>query len=167
VLFRVTAGRFLGFVVHKQGKQVDPKKVESIKRLGEPTCKKDVQKLLGKVNYLRRFIVNLAGKVESFLPLIQLKHEEGFIWGAEQRAAFEKNQRIPHHSTGIASIKKRQRLQDVYRSSGADDQCSVVTKRRWEGVPSRVHWPSIDRCQNLVRVRGETLSFIVLCMRKI
>jgi hypothetical protein len=69
--------------VHEQGKQVDPKKVESIKRLGEPTSKMDVQKLLGKVNYLRRFIVNLAGKVESFLPLIQLKHEEGFIWGAE------------------------------------------------------------------------------------
>jgi hypothetical protein len=68
--FRVTAGRFLGFIGHEQGKQVDPKKVESIKRLGEPTSKKDVHKLLGKVNYLRRFIVNLAGKVESFLPLI-------------------------------------------------------------------------------------------------
>jgi hypothetical protein len=53
-------------------------------------CKRDVQKLLGKVNYLRRFIVNLAGKVDSFLLLIGLKHEEGFVWGDEQRRVFDK-----------------------------------------------------------------------------
>jgi hypothetical protein len=51
---------------------------------------KDVQKLLGKVNYLRHVISNLAGKVESLLPLVQLKHEEEFIWGAELWEAFEK-----------------------------------------------------------------------------
>jgi hypothetical protein len=39
-------------------------------------CKKDVQKLLRKINYLRRFISNLARQVESLLPLVRLKHEE-------------------------------------------------------------------------------------------
>jgi hypothetical protein len=57
--------------------------VESIKRVQEPTCKRDVQKLLGKINYLRRFISNLAGKIDSFLPLVRLKHENEFIWGEE------------------------------------------------------------------------------------
>jgi hypothetical protein len=47
-------------------------------------------KLLEMINYLWRFITNLAGKVESFLLLIQLKHEEGFEWGNEQRQTFEK-----------------------------------------------------------------------------
>jgi hypothetical protein len=88
--FNVSAGRFLGFIVHKHGIQVDPKKVESNQKLGEPACKKDVQKLLGKVNYLRCFISNLAGKVEAFLPLVRLKHEKEFTWGAEQQDAFEK-----------------------------------------------------------------------------
>jgi hypothetical protein len=83
--FDVTAGRFLGFVVHEQGIQIDPKKVESISKIGEPTCKRDVQKLLGKINYLRRFISNLSGKVESFLPLVQLKHSEDFVWGWNKR----------------------------------------------------------------------------------
>jgi hypothetical protein len=59
--FGVTSGRFLGFVVHEHGIQIDPKKIESIKRIGEPVCKRDVQKLLGKINYLRHFISNLAG----------------------------------------------------------------------------------------------------------
>jgi hypothetical protein len=70
--------------------QIDPKKIESIEKIGEPVCKKDVQKLLGKINYLHHFISNLAGRVECLLPLVRLKHEEEFTWGAEQREAFEK-----------------------------------------------------------------------------
>jgi hypothetical protein len=88
--FGVSAKRFLGFIVHEQGIKIDPKKIDSIKRLETPRCKRDVQKLLGKVNYLRRFIANLAGKVNSFLPLVCLKHENEITWGEEQCKAFEK-----------------------------------------------------------------------------
>jgi hypothetical protein len=55
--------------------------VESLNKLVEPTCKRDVQKMLGMVNYLRWFISSLAGKVETLLPLIRLKHEKEFAWG--------------------------------------------------------------------------------------
>ena len=51
-----------------------------------PTCKKD----LGKVNYLRRFIFNLSGKIDSFTPILRLKDEAKFTWGAEQQESFEK-----------------------------------------------------------------------------
>jgi hypothetical protein len=61
--FGVSAGRFLGFIIHEHGIEIDSKSVESIRKLGEPTCKRVVQKLLAKINYLRRFISNLAGKV--------------------------------------------------------------------------------------------------------
>jgi hypothetical protein len=87
-VFGVSAGRFLDFIVHEHGIEIDPKKVEAIGKLEEPTCKRDVHKLLGKINYLRRFISNLARKVESFTPLVRLKHESDFRWGAEQREAF-------------------------------------------------------------------------------
>jgi hypothetical protein len=78
--FRVSLGRFLGFVVHEHGIQIDPNKTESIGKIGESVCKKDVQKWLGKINYLRHFISNLAGRVESLLLLVRLKHEEEFTW---------------------------------------------------------------------------------------
>jgi hypothetical protein len=51
--FGVSAGRFLGFIVHVAGIEVDLKKIESIREIQEPTCKKDVQSLLGKINYLQ------------------------------------------------------------------------------------------------------------------
>jgi hypothetical protein len=75
------------FVVHEKGIEIYPKKIESITRLGRPECNHDVQKLLRKINYLRRFIANLVGKVDSFLPLLRLKHEQDFAWGGEQEAA--------------------------------------------------------------------------------
>ena len=61
-----------------------------MKRVEAPTCKKDLQKFLGKVNYLRRFIFNLFGKIDSFTPILRLKDEAEFIWGAEQQKSFEK-----------------------------------------------------------------------------
>jgi hypothetical protein len=85
--FGVTSRRFLGFIVHEHGIQIDPKKIKSIGKIGEPVCKKDVQKLLGKINYLHHFISNLAGRVEFLLPLVRLKHEDEFTWGAKQREA--------------------------------------------------------------------------------
>jgi hypothetical protein len=76
--FGVTTRWFLGFILHEHGIQIDPKKIETIKKIGEPVCKKDVQKLVGEINYLWCFISNLAGRVDSLLPLVQLKHEEEF-----------------------------------------------------------------------------------------
>jgi hypothetical protein len=90
VCFSVLAGRFLGFIVHENGIEVDPKKIEAIRRIEESTCKKDVKSLLGKINYLRQFISNLIGRVESLLPLVRLKHEADFAWEAEQWRAFER-----------------------------------------------------------------------------
>jgi hypothetical protein len=40
--FGVTSGRFLGFIVHEHVIQIDLKKIESIGKIGEPMCKKDV-----------------------------------------------------------------------------------------------------------------------------
>jgi hypothetical protein len=51
--FRVSIGRFLGFIVHENGIEIDPKKIDTIRKIKEPTNKTKVQSLLGKLNYLR------------------------------------------------------------------------------------------------------------------
>jgi hypothetical protein len=40
-----------------------------------------MQKFLGKLNYLRRFIFNLSGKISAFAPILRLKNEAEFTWG--------------------------------------------------------------------------------------
>ena len=61
-----------------------------MKKVEAPACKKDLQKFLCKVNYLRRFISNLSGKIDSFTPILRLKDATEFTWGAKQQEAFEK-----------------------------------------------------------------------------
>ena len=51
---------------------------------------KDLQKFLDKVNLLRRFISNLSRKIDAFNPILRLKDETEFTWGAKQQEAFEK-----------------------------------------------------------------------------
>jgi hypothetical protein len=48
-----------------------------------------MQKFIGKVNYLRRFISNLGRKIGAFTPILRLKNDAEFTWGAEQREAFD------------------------------------------------------------------------------
>ena len=57
--FGVSAVKFLGFIIHEEGIEVDPKRIEARRNVEAHTCKKDLQKFLGKVNFLRRFISNL------------------------------------------------------------------------------------------------------------
>jgi hypothetical protein len=50
---RVSAGKFVSFIMHENGIEIDPKKIEAIQKVQAPTCKRDVQKFIGKVNFLR------------------------------------------------------------------------------------------------------------------
>jgi hypothetical protein len=81
--FGVSAGKFLGFIIHEHGIEIDPEKIKIIQKIQIPECKRDVQKFLGKVNYLRRFIANLSRKVDAFTPILRLKNDTDFTWGAK------------------------------------------------------------------------------------
>jgi hypothetical protein len=50
--FEVSAGKFLGFIIHENGIEIDPKKIEDIQKVQAPTCKRDVQTFICKVNFL-------------------------------------------------------------------------------------------------------------------
>jgi hypothetical protein len=80
-VFGVSAGKFLGFIIHEHGIEIDPTKIESINKVQPPQCKNGMQKFLGKVNYLRQFISNLSGKISAFAPILWLKNEAEFTCG--------------------------------------------------------------------------------------
>ena len=60
--------------------EVDQNKAKTIISTRAPQNKKELQRFLGQVNYLRRFISNMAGKTEVFFDLIKLKEVEEFKW---------------------------------------------------------------------------------------
>ena len=40
--FGVSSGKFLGFIIHEKGIEIDPKRIEAMKKVEAPTCKKDL-----------------------------------------------------------------------------------------------------------------------------
>ena len=95
--FGVSAGRFLGFIIHEKGIEIDPKRIEAMKQVETPACKKDLHKFLGKVNFLRRFISNLSGKIDAFTPILRLKDEAEFNWGQNIKKLLRRSRIIYLH----------------------------------------------------------------------
>jgi hypothetical protein len=86
--FGVSAGEFLGFLVHEGGIEVGKKSMKAIDEVVPPTNLKELQSLLGKINFVRRFISNLSQKVLLFSPLLRVKKDQKFVWDDEQQKAF-------------------------------------------------------------------------------
>ena len=58
--FGVSSGKFLGFLVHNRGIDVDPTKATAIATIRPLAMVKELKSFLGKVSYIRRFIPRLA-----------------------------------------------------------------------------------------------------------
>jgi hypothetical protein len=57
--FGVSAGQFLGFLIHERGIEVGQKSISTIDNIKTPSNKKELQSLIGKINFIKRFISNL------------------------------------------------------------------------------------------------------------
>jgi hypothetical protein len=87
-IFGVSRGMLLGYIVSHKGIEPNPEKVSALDRMGSIQDLKGVQKLLGCLAALSRFISQLS---EKGLPLYRLmKKHERFSWTVEARDALDK-----------------------------------------------------------------------------
>ncbi|CAI7812958.1 unnamed protein product [Closterium sp. NIES-53] len=83
---------FLGHVVSGEGIKIDPRKLTAISQWKPPTNITELQSFLGFMNYVRRFVPNMAGVTK---PLTDLLHKSVlFLWGEREQLAFDKLKRI-------------------------------------------------------------------------
>ena len=80
--FGVSSGKFLGFLVHSKGIDVNPAKAMAIATMRPPITVKELKSFLGKVSYIRRFIPRLASITSTFTKV--LEKEQSFEWGEAQ-----------------------------------------------------------------------------------
>ena len=79
--FGVSAGKFLGFLVHHKGISVDLAKTIAIATIKRPTIVKELKSFLERVSYIGRFMSGLASITSELSKL--LKKRAKFTWGIE------------------------------------------------------------------------------------
>ena len=85
--FMMDTVSYVGHKFTRDGLKPDEDKIEAIKQMPIPEDKQGVQRLLGMLNYLNKFIPDFSDKTE---PLRQLLHKDiEFTWGKSQQNAFE------------------------------------------------------------------------------
>lgn len=89
--YKLDEVKYFGHIFSKKGMKIDPDRIKAIVELKSPTNKKELQIILGMINYLRRFVSGLA---ELAAPLQELlKKDVEWLW-------------TPVHENAFVNIKK-------------------------------------------------------------
>ena len=78
----------MGEVVSELGFSPDPEKISAIHNMPTPSCKQDLQRLLGMINYLSKYIPNMSELTAPFRSL--LKGDVSWAWFPEHDFALTK-----------------------------------------------------------------------------
>ncbi|KAK7252600.1 hypothetical protein RIF29_36664 [Crotalaria pallida] len=85
--FGVSSGDFLSFEVHREGISADARKVKAVREMRAPRTKKELQQMMGKLGYIRRFIPAMGDLLGPMRGL--LKGKEAFKWEKAHQDVFD------------------------------------------------------------------------------
>lgn len=69
---------YMGDIISASGLKPDPQKITAINNITTPTNKHDIQRFLGMINYLARFVPNLPNLTAPLRELLHKKQE--WVW---------------------------------------------------------------------------------------
>eukprot|EP00795_Rhopilema_esculentum_P014832 gene14832-5949_t len=131
--FKCDEVSFIGDTLTQNGLNIDPAKVEAITKMSKPEGVAGVQRFIGMVKHLAKFLPRLSEVCE---PLRNLTHKDApWVWGKDHNKFFAEIQkaiceapvqkaRLMHHQRGLVSCSCKR---DVPLYAVADD--ALVTGR--------------------------------------
>ena len=69
-IFGLQEGKLLGHIILEKGIKIDPQRVEGILQITHPRNIKELQSFIGKINFLRSFIPNLAEHLRNMTNML-------------------------------------------------------------------------------------------------
>ena len=82
--FRVSTGKFLGFIVNNRGIEANPDKIKVVLNMPSPLGIKEVQRLTGRIAALSRFVSRASDKCQPFFQVLK----KAFQWDTKCEEAF-------------------------------------------------------------------------------
>jgi hypothetical protein len=129
-LFGLEEGKLLGHIISKDGIKIDPSRIEAIQKLEHPRNIKELQSFIGKINFLRRFIPNLAELLRNITNM--LKKDTKIKWDTESKQSFEQ---VKHALTQAPVLISPDFTKDFYLFSFASEHtiAAVLLQKNNEG----------------------------------
>ncbi|XP_012844975.1 PREDICTED: uncharacterized protein LOC105965010 [Erythranthe guttata] len=125
--FGVCTGKFLGYMVTKQGIEVNPEKVKAITAMTAPRTIKEVQTLAGKVVALSRFVSRLA---EHSFPIFRaLRKGKEFARTKECQTSFENLKQVLSKLPSLSPPEEGETL-CMYLAAGSESISSVLFREK-------------------------------------
>ena len=129
--FALEEGKLLGHIVSAEGVKINPTRVQAIQTLSIPRSKRDIQSLLGKINFVRRLIPNFAELVKHITSM--LKKGAEIKWTDASRSSFEAiKQAIMEAPTLISPDYTKEFC--IFSFSSYDTLAIVLLQKNDEGI---------------------------------
>uniref|UniRef100_A0A2N9HKP8 Uncharacterized protein n=1 Tax=Fagus sylvatica TaxID=28930 RepID=A0A2N9HKP8_FAGSY len=157
--FRVSAGKFLGFLVHNREIDVDPAKASTIATMKAPTSHKELKSFLGRLSYIRRFIPGLAAVTVVFAPL--MKKGVPFVWSTACQQAFEKIQAIMTKLPTVCAPVPGRPLR-LYLASNSEAIGGLVAQEDEDGTERPIYYVSRALRDAEIRYSGAERACLAL-----
>ena len=104
--FGVASGKFLGFMMSQRGIEANPEKVKAILNTTSPKTVKEVQKLMGRIAALNRFVSKETDKCLPFFKTLK----QAFAWTDECEAAFQELKRYMSNPPLLSPSKEGENI---------------------------------------------------------
>ena len=158
--FRVKQVTYVGHVLSEDGTHPDPAKIKAIINMPTPTEKQELQRFLGMINYISKFVENFS---ETTAPLRELLHNDvEWCWQDRHQKTFEALKRAITNPPVLAyyNVKKPVTLTCDASKSGLGAACLQ------EGRPVAYASRALTETeQNYAQIEKELLAVVFACKR--
>lgn len=160
IQFKKHEVKILGFIVNKDGIQIDKERTEAIANLKRPETKKEIMQFLGMVQYFSKFIPNIS---EITFPLRELiKKDAKWLWLDNHENAFKTLKKCLMTSPVLAHFdENKEILIQTDASSYALGSCLIQDGR----VVAYASRSMTDTEQKYAQVEKELLSILFACQK--
>ena len=152
--------RFYGHILTEDGLKADELKVKAIQDFPEPQDKKELQRFLGMITYLGRFIPKLSSEVSKLRHL--LLEKENWNFGKQHLEEFNRIKKILTFSTTLKYFDKSKPITIECDASAYGLGAAIYQDNQPISFASRTLNPTE---RNYAQIEKELLSVVFACTR--
>ena len=157
--FKLPEVRYMGHLLTQNGVRADPAKIEAILDMPRPEDAKAVQRLLGCVNYLSRYLLKLA-EVPAPLRCLTEKDAESF-WESQQEGAY---QTILKLMASTPVLRYYDMTQVTLQNDASESGLGAALLQN--GQPVTFAWKALTKTeQGYAQTKKECLAIVFVCER--